>query len=345
VNGYYLLRVARLTSGHRNGEAKVDAELTFEQYAGPFLRMFKNRELVPPRFFTYYAAAVRDPARLRGNFLRTKHGFDMIEGRGKVVLDVGCGFGHNGLWAAMLGAAHVHCIDLDRIKIQTCAKLAGEFGVADKVEARIGSAFELPYPDRSIDAILNYECIEHFEDLGLFFREAARVLTPGGRIFSQTGANALSVPRVIPQACFFRDIERTQFIPRRAEKLKGWFPALPHAEIERLALYTRGLTREAIRVRAQEMLEGKKARKPSRFSPIIDPDSGVWAERPINPYGVVRIMREAGLEGWVLRSTMFITGKSWKRKLANVIGKMITATHPVSLLVSPTIQTLGLKQR
>ncbi|MEQ8822452.1 MAG: class I SAM-dependent methyltransferase [Sumerlaeia bacterium] len=48
------------------------------------------------------------------------------------------------------------------------------------------SAHEIPLPDASVDFLWSVNCIEHIPDLRAAFREAARVLRPGGLMFHTT---------------------------------------------------------------------------------------------------------------------------------------------------------------
>jgi ubiquinone/menaquinone biosynthesis C-methylase UbiE len=74
-----------------------------------------------------------------------------------------------------------------------------------------------------------------------------------------------------------------------------------------------------------------------------DRETGSWAERPLNPYAVASQMRSVGFAARVLRTRFFITGCSLKRRLFHVFGKIITLTHPASLVISPSIEVLGVK--
>lgn len=99
---------------------------------------------------------------------------------GQVVLDAGCGFGGtiaslnerfdnlsmNGLNIDMRQIARAQEV----VKTQNDNTIA--FCQAD--------ACKLPYADASIDRVLAVECIFHFPSREAFFREANRVLKPGG---------------------------------------------------------------------------------------------------------------------------------------------------------------------
>ena len=92
------------------------------------------------------------------------------------ILDAGCGTG--GL-IRRLGPAHPGWawtgIDLSPV---ACA-LARERTTAD---IRLGSVTELPFGERSFDAVVSCDVLYHVEDDGAALREAARVLRPGGRL-------------------------------------------------------------------------------------------------------------------------------------------------------------------
>ena len=84
------------------------------------------------------------------------------------VLDVGCGLQP---YRKLLGSGVTSYVGLDR---------AGPFSRPD-VE---GDARLLPFPDRSFDAVMSTQVLEHVIDPGASLREMARVLAPGGRLVS-----------------------------------------------------------------------------------------------------------------------------------------------------------------
>ena len=99
---------------------------------------------------------------------------------GLSVLDVGCGFGGT--------VAHINehytgmkLVGLNLDERQLVRARERVLPLADNtVQFQQGNACALPYPDESYDVVLAVECIFHFPDREQFFKEAWRVLKPGG---------------------------------------------------------------------------------------------------------------------------------------------------------------------
>jgi SAM-dependent methyltransferase len=91
----------------------------------------------------------------------------------RILVD-GCGVGQYVKHLAALGYNTIGLdIDLDRV-------IAGSQAGVEQLHVAAGEY--LPYPDRSFDAILSHEVIEHVNNDRLAAREMIRVLRPGGRI-------------------------------------------------------------------------------------------------------------------------------------------------------------------
>lgn len=101
---------------------------------------------------------------------------------GQSVLDAGCGFG--GTIASIndqFQRMRLVGINIDARQIERAlAKVAPRND--NQIEFITGDASHLPFPDASFDAVLAVEAIFHFPDRAQFFREARRVLKPGGRL-------------------------------------------------------------------------------------------------------------------------------------------------------------------
>jgi ubiquinone/menaquinone biosynthesis C-methylase UbiE len=98
---------------------------------------------------------------------------------GMRVVDVATGSGNAAIPAALRGAT-VTGLDLVPELLDTARRRAAEAGV--EVEWVVGDAEELPFPDRSFDAVLSTLGVQFAPRHGLAAREVARVCKPGGVI-------------------------------------------------------------------------------------------------------------------------------------------------------------------
>jgi malonyl-CoA O-methyltransferase len=96
--------------------------------------------------------------------------------RGRSVLDLGCGTGRHSLWLAARGAG-VTAVDFSEGMLAEARRKPG----ADAVRFLAHDLHEpLPFADATFDRVVSGLVLEHLHDLDRFFREAHRVLKPGG---------------------------------------------------------------------------------------------------------------------------------------------------------------------
>jgi len=112
------------------------------------------------------------------------------------VLDVGCGTGN---YAAALTAA-TDCRISGVDPSQRMLDWARE--AASWASLELNSAESLPFGDDAFDVVMSTDVIHHIRDRDAYFREAARVLRPGGHLVTVTDSHE-TIPRRRPLSTYF----------------------------------------------------------------------------------------------------------------------------------------------
>ena len=102
---------------------------------------------------------------------------------GERILDIACGGGNLSLKIAEKGC-EVYGIDISEKAINSAKRLAEREKIACEFE--VGSAEDLPYPDRYCDKVICSSSLEHFKDDIKALKEMHRVLKPNGGVVLTT---------------------------------------------------------------------------------------------------------------------------------------------------------------
>ncbi|HEX2749365.1 MAG TPA: class I SAM-dependent methyltransferase [Verrucomicrobiales bacterium] len=105
------------------------------------------------------------------------HTATQVDLKGKEVLEVSCGHGGGASWITRtLDPAKYTGLDLNPTGIRFCQ----DRHKVDRLNFIQGDAQKLPFPDNSLDVVINVEASHCYPDFPKFLREVNRVLRPGG---------------------------------------------------------------------------------------------------------------------------------------------------------------------
>ncbi|VVC74934.1 2-methyl-6-phytyl-1,4-hydroquinone methyltransferase [Aquicella siphonis] len=102
------------------------------------------------------------------------------------ILDAGCGMGGSSLYLAKKFGAHVYGITLSHKQMAIARECARATDIQHVTFTLEDALVMKSFVDESIHVLWSLESCEQFYDKSLFFRQAARVLKPGGTLMLAT---------------------------------------------------------------------------------------------------------------------------------------------------------------
>jgi SAM-dependent methyltransferase len=102
-------------------------------------------------------------------------------GRGELLLDFGCGNGAQTLHFRG-DFRQILAVDVSPRALRRMNEVLDVRNLSDRVFPTVYDGLHLPLRDRSVEAIVSFEVLEHVHDEERVLKELARVLAPGGRL-------------------------------------------------------------------------------------------------------------------------------------------------------------------
>lgn len=133
--------------------------------------------------------------------------------KGKIVLDIACGSGYGSKMLAEAGAAKVIAMDVSEEAIESARKNFPH----NNIEHRAGDALKIALGEKTVDAVVSFETIEHLKDADAYLQELARVVKDDGLVMISTPNRKVSQEK---NPFHFKEFDKEEF----EAILKKYFP-------------------------------------------------------------------------------------------------------------------------
>jgi ubiquinone/menaquinone biosynthesis C-methylase UbiE len=149
-------------------------------------------------------------------------------GADDVLVDVACGAGGPGLWAAQQTGATLIGVDPSAAGLAAARRRAERVGLASRATFQKGTFEQTGLPDAAADGVVSIEAFQYAPDKRAALTELHRILRPGGRIgivcfeVNPSRVDGLPVLGVDPRPDYAPVLEAAGFAVEAYEETHGW---------------------------------------------------------------------------------------------------------------------------
>ena len=327
-----------------------------------------------PYFVKYHARLYREKGYLRCIFDFVRWWSELLDVKGRELLDIGCGFGVYTILFTLFEAKRVFGADHNQEKFDLFSKILSMIDPPiENVTLSLQDGHQLNFEDGRFSRIFIKDVISHVRSLDTFFDELSRLLSDGGRLLITDENNSLELLgrkarrekwnahewkgiageelRADDPPLTYREMRRedisAHLAGRNLDSMPGMKRIYPcysgrkedfEAVLDTLARMTQGLWGDEVFAGADQILEtGKMQIKPVFL--FREPRTGDCVEREFNPFWVARELGKHGIDAKVV-APFYATQKP----VLNTIGKVIRALHPLSIFLQPNYYIIGTKR-
>lgn len=328
------------------------------------------KEKMKPLFWDYFEPMVTTNVTTKEGiklyFLQNAVISELLETKGKKILDVGCGFGLRLICLALLGSRKAIGIDISGEMIEGFQILSREFPHL-RIENKEEDFLYTDYPPSSFDVVILEESISHIRDTQLLLDKIQHVLCPRGILYISDANNDLFLPNRIRSRRIWRrseygpidenmakhgrKVDKLPFFEARIKIIEECYPSLDTEMVKVIARKTQGLWGEEIAKAVNEFLATGEIYQKASF-PWRNPYTGEFPELGFNPFRLIKDLRGRGFRCRLVPPPWAYTGlikttnfPRWKFYIANLLPSVLRKS-PQTLLpfLSPSFHITAIKE-
>ncbi len=268
-------------------------------------------------------------------------------GRGPLI-DIGAGAGLNAVLAIYNGAKVVHAVEYEEERFESARLLVENLKLEDRVILHKESILDVELSSGEYVGAYSFELLEHISDLSELHKRVYCWLKKGSRIYGRSGANGLSILRILQFLREYRTIEirpSSRYYQRRYAFIKEHAPAMAEQKLTKLTLNTQGMLFSEVQSALEAFLKTGKMPPYNPLRAPRDPQTREYMERLLRAFQLRRIIDAEGFRTKILRPFYgaLTVQNPLKKRAALAVGSILRLTHPLSLLVAPWIEVLSEK--